>query len=295
MADNLLRFIAWQNPLTTLLALAGVGLALRGDHAIPPVTPDGLAKGRSGAGPAGSETMSSLTTAPPAPARASLGRGDGWGGVRGDGWVGLGDGTLWPLAAGFALTLLAMLPLSPFQGFGWGFRYLHGLLGSASLLAAAAWVRWVRPGEASAARGWAMLGAATAFTALVAAPIQFAQARALIAPFANAQAAIRDATVGGVKVGGAPADVVIVDETGVWYAQDLVRNDPFLTAGPKVMSLQALTEPQLRALCGKARVALFDRTDARRFGVLAFDTPPDAQTLRLRAVLAEPVCAMPTG
>jgi hypothetical protein len=244
MADNLLRFIAWQNPLAIVLALAALLSSPSGGSVWTRQRPD----------------EGGLHPRP----------------------------TLWPLAAGIALTLLAMLPLAPFQGFGWGFRYLHGLLGSVSLLAAAAWVRWVRPGEASAARGWAMLGAATAFSVLVAAPIQLAQAHALIAPFAKAQAAIQ-----GAKVRGVPADVVVVDETGIWYGQDLVRNDPFLEQGPRVMSLQALAEPQLRTLCGEARVALFDRTDAREFGVLTFDTPtpPDSQTLRLRAVLAQPVCA----
>ena len=241
MADNLLRFVAWQNPLTIVLALAGVG-------------------------------------------------GSVWTRRRPD-EGGRGDGALWPLTAGIALTLAAMLLLEPSQGYGWGYRYLHGLLGSASLLAAAAWVRLVRPGEASAERGWAVLGLTSVFVALVAAPIQFAQARALIAPFARAEAAIQGARVGDAI----PAGVVIVDATGVWYGLDLVRNDPFLAQGPKVVALQALTEPGVRALCGQGRVALFDRADARRYGVLTFDTPPDARTLRLRTLLTQLGCVRAAG
>ena len=41
-----------------------------------------------------------------------------------------GEGIARPLAAGILLTLAAMLVLLPWQGLGWGYRYLHGLIGS---------------------------------------------------------------------------------------------------------------------------------------------------------------------
>src|SRR5205085_7955168 len=46
-----------------------------------------------------------------------------------------GEGIARPLAAGILLLFLAMLVLLPWQGHGWGYRYLHGFLGSLCLLA----------------------------------------------------------------------------------------------------------------------------------------------------------------
>jgi len=43
------------------------------------------------------------------------------------------------LLLGLVLTTAAMFVLLPYQGHGWGYRYLHGLLGSAVLLAAWTW------------------------------------------------------------------------------------------------------------------------------------------------------------
>ena len=47
-----------------------------------------------------------------------------------------GDGIARELSTGLALTLAAMFILLPYQGHGWGYRYLHG------------------PGRATAGRGW---------------------------------------------------------------------------------------------------------------------------------------------
>jgi len=44
------------------------------------------------------------------------------------------------LVAGLVLTLLAMFMLLPYQGHGWGYRYLHGLIGSAALLGGYGWI-----------------------------------------------------------------------------------------------------------------------------------------------------------
>ena len=51
-----------------------------------------------------------------------------------------GNRTIVALVGGIALTLTAVLVLMPFQGHGWGYRYLHGLLGSFSLIAAQGWI-----------------------------------------------------------------------------------------------------------------------------------------------------------
>jgi SAM-dependent methyltransferase len=220
MAENGLRFIAWQNPLAVGLGVVGGVLAVRARE------PVGVC-----------------------------------------------------LAAGVVLTTAAMMLLLAFQGEGWGYRYLHGFLGSLCLLAGSAWAR-LTPQTWPPRRAWATLTALTVFSLVVAMPIRAVQAFALIHPFAQAHAAIERA----------PADVVIVDPSGVWYGRDEVRNDPFLSQGPKVLSADMLTPAQAEALCARYRVAVFDRQDAPFAGVRTFDQPEDVHIGQVRAAMAARSC-----
>jgi hypothetical protein len=172
-------------------------------------------------------------------------------------------GTLRALLAGMALTVATMTLLMPSQGHGWGYRYLHGFLGGLSLVAVSAWV-----GATEAAgerrRGWSLILAGAAFSLLVLAPVRALQVRSFIAPYAAAARTIARAD----------ADVVAVDPTGMFYASDLVRNDPWLRNRPKVVDLVTATPAQLRALCASGSVAVFDRTGG--FGLRSSDYPPEA-------------------
>ena len=221
MAVNLVRFIAWQNPLGVALGAAGVGFAVRERHQ-----------------------------------------------------------AMWPLAAGLALTTVAMLVIMPFQGHGWGYRYLHGLLGSLCLLAAFAWVRLVDPSNATARRAWAGLGLATAFSVMVALPIRAWQAAKFVGPYATAHRTIEHAS----------ADVVIVDPSGLWYGVDLVRNDPFLAAGPKVMDIEALSADQVQALCATHRIAVFDKGSTGAAGITRVDDGAHPQAVAMRALMQSIRC-----
>ena len=49
------------------------------------------------------------------------------------------------IAAGVILNLLAMSLILPYQGHGWGYRYMHGQIGCMALVAAMAWMQ-VTPG-----------------------------------------------------------------------------------------------------------------------------------------------------
>jgi hypothetical protein len=83
------------------------------------------------------------------------------------------------------------------------------------------------------------------------------QARDLIEPYARAYHAIAKTDV----------DVVLVDWIDMAYGIDLVRNDPWLTNKPKVMSLPNLTTARLRELCERYRLAVFDRTSPGAEGI----------------------------
>jgi hypothetical protein len=167
-------------------------------------------------------------------------------------------GAVRALLLGLALTAIAMFVLIPHQGHGWGYRYLHGLLGSTCLLAAFAWGRLTDP-LSGAARRWA--GASFAVFAgvsfLVLLPLRASQAHAFVHPYARAWSAIARA----------PSNVVVVDPAGAWYASDLVRNDPYLRRGPLVFDIRALTDAQLDELCAHRTVSLFGAADAMRLGV----------------------------
>jgi hypothetical protein len=185
------------------------------------------------------------------------------------------------LAAGLAITVIAMLFILAFQGHGWGYRYLHGFLGSVCLLAAFAWVQLVEPRRAD--RAWAALGAATALSVLVAFPVRAMQVSTLIAPFARAHDAIEASN----------ADVVVVDPMGVWYGQDLVRNDPFLASGPKVMSLGALDADKVQYLCTHYRVRLFDRSVGATLGMTPYPWSGTWRGDALRALMKRLSCDGP--
>lgn len=197
-------------------------------------------------------------------------------------------GTLRSLAIGFGLTTLAMFVLLPFQGYGWGYRYLHGLLGSASLLAAWRWEQFTvtfATSQKTPARSAFVVVAATSFLALL--PIHAWQAHQVVQPYAMADAAIRRSK----------AQLVLVDGAGTWFDWDLVRNDPYLTNRPITLYLGGaipggLNQAQIIALCARYRVAIFDQTDAARFGIRTYAALPGEIN---RATLPQLRCVGPSG
>jgi hypothetical protein len=195
-----------------------------------------------------------------------------------------GRGLSGPLAGGVVLTLLTMLVLMAFQGYGWGYRYLHGLLGNICLLAGYGWIAatgQARPGQTAAAR--TAFGLSTALALAVMLPLHLMQAEAFMAPYRIAVETIARAR----------SDIVIVDGSGLRFAADLVRNDPLLQNTPKVMDLTFLDEQGLRDLCGRFAVSVFDRRQALRLGIPERpDDPPEEQQIRerLRAYMAGLSC-----
>lgn len=178
-------------------------------------------------------------------------------------------GTMRALAIGIILTVVAMLVLVPSQTHGWGYRYLHGLIGSACLLAVFAWARLVEPLDARGrARAEAAFAAACLASLVVVFPVRAIQAYSFSHPFAVADADIR----------ASKADVVLVDNwTALFDAGHFVRNDPFLRDGPKVMLLGAFREQGLTRLCGKYSVRVFDANDPAAKGIFTSVLPDPAR------------------
>jgi hypothetical protein len=136
------------------------------------------------------------------------------------------------IAAGLVLTFGFYFLFSSTQGHGWGYRYLHPVLGNIALIAATGADRLATAwGQRTAVR-WAV--ASVLLTACVQWPVRARQVSDFVLPFSRGFTLVRSPS----------AQVVIMDTDGLWYGQDLVRNDPFLKP-PIVLRADSLT-PELR-------------------------------------------------
>ncbi len=163
------------------------------------------------------------------------------------------EGIARPMLAGIILMLIVTCVLMPWQGYGWGYRYLHGFLGSFCLLATYGWHAL----ERSATERRAALTLTTVVSVAMILPFQMVSTRAIIAPYRAASAFIERSD----------ADVVLVDGSGLSLAMDIVRNYANFAERPMVMEIQLLDEADLRALCQRYDVRLFDRRHGSRLGM----------------------------
>lgn len=126
------------------------------------------------------------------------------------------------LLLGILLTFsfYCLFPLG--QGHGWGYRYVYPVLGNMVVVGVfGASEIWGSRASIRRPAIWASLLA----TAVFQIPLRSLQLESFVRPFARA--------VGYVS--SLPADVVVVNPAIAWYAQDLVRNPPFLDRKPKIV------------------------------------------------------------
>lgn len=150
-------------------------------------------------------------------------------------------------------TLAFMAIVIPYQGHGWGYRYLHHVLGNMTLLACLAWYR-LGLSEKAPARAAFVLCCAVSL-ALV--PLRFAQAHAFVEPWA----------VADQEIEALGSDIVIVDAPDHLFSADLVRNIPQGREGPVRMTKELLTESQIAELCSRYSVAVFGPEEAAAAGL----------------------------
>ncbi len=190
------------------------------------------------------------------------------------------------LTVGLVLTLGAMFILMPYQGYGWGYRYLHGLVGNVSLLAGYGWIALsARATRDEMATSWTTLVIGSAIAWLILLPAHAKQAHDFAMPYIRASGAIEHAST----------DLVIVDKSGLRFAEDLVRNDPFLRNRPKVLDLTFLDEAKLADLCARYSISMFGRPQALAFGIPLNDDATkfgDEVRARLRAAMARLSCGV---
>jgi hypothetical protein len=150
-----------------------------------------------------------------------------------------------PLVAGIVLHVVVVGILLAYQGHGWGYRYLHGVLGSACLLGGYGWqaLAGVWPGRR-------LLAWSSAISLLILLPVHMAMAGSLTRPYARLSHAI-DAS---------GADIAIIDDRGIDFGADVVINRPDLSNRPIRLLGSELSPAQAGALCRHARVLFVDRT-----------------------------------
>ncbi len=156
---------------------------------------------------------------------------------------------LW--AGAVAMAGIAAL-LMPYQGHGWGYRYLHGHLGALAILAGAGAERLANAASLRARVVFAMVLPVSLVSVAVLMPVLLVGATFWNAPYA---AAVR-------QIAASQAGVVVVDHFGVPFGSDLVRNDPLLRTRPIVLDAYSVSGPAAAQLCGLGlELAVFRASD----------------------------------
>ncbi|XUU59499.1 hypothetical protein ACRAQ6_07870 [Erythrobacter sp. HA6-11] len=158
------------------------------------------------------------------------------------------------LLGGIILTLIAMTVLLPYQGHGWGYRYVHGLLGSFCLLAAFGY-RELAEADKKWADGAAVL--LIAITALIALPANLWSARSFSKPYFELTEIVNAQTT----------EFVIVDDLVHRNSVDQVRNRADLANTPLVFARRWLTDEQIAELCSRGSVTVIAEADLRKAGM----------------------------
>ena len=167
----------------------------------------------------------------------------------------------WPAPAydlfyGIVLTVIVYFFFKTDQGHGWGYRYFHGVLGNFVILAAmgAEFVR--EQGVRSSLHRILWLNAA--LVVLVFLPLRAYQVETFITPFSRAS----------TYLAGLPDRYVLLENGGIWYGSDLVRNDPLFQKGPLVFSGLKLDRKKQELLLHAYPMRIISESDLAGFGLV---------------------------
>jgi len=178
-----------------------------------------------------------------------------------------------PLFAGAILTLLAVTFILPNQGHGWGYRYLHGYVGSGALLAGYGYLALCRRDGRNATEAGKIVTVLTAITVTVSLPWLMLQSHRFVAPYVDI-----DHLIGNQKT-----PLVLVDTQWPSNMVDQVRNLPDLSNRPIRLSSRTLTAELLAPLCKLGPIAIVSRADMHRAGLglqITKDSPQFDRLLR---------------
>jgi hypothetical protein len=155
------------------------------------------------------------------------------------------DGVALALIAGLMLTIAAMAFLLPYQGHGWGYRYVHGVLGNVLLLAGYGY-RELAGRHRSRADGLAVILAIGTIPILA---WLLVTTHLFVRPYARLATLIERQ----------PADFVIIDTEEPRSAVDQVNNRPDLSNRPLTFASDRMTPTLLTRLCDRGTITLITR------------------------------------
>jgi hypothetical protein len=139
------------------------------------------------------------------------------------------------LAGGMVLTTSVMALLLPNQGHGFGYRYLHGLLGNGILLAIYGWKNL----DSQTGQWRTLMLRTTAAGVLVILPVQALMAHDFYAASARVSA----------RLAAIDADYVVIGRKDVATSVDLVHNPADLRSRPLRLLRDELNDGNIAAIC----------------------------------------------
>ena len=145
------------------------------------------------------------------------------------------------LAIGFVLPIVVTALILPWQGYGWGYRYVHPALGCAILLAGFGW-RVLEDQRLDLRPAMIRTSLMAMFLVF---PFYAATAHRVVSPLATLHREI-------TKI---PADIVIVDTAAAPYSDDLVVNRSDLTNRPILLLAGSLKPAELNQICRMGSIA----------------------------------------
>ncbi len=157
-----------------------------------------------------------------------------------------GDAIARTLLLTIVATFASIGLLLAYQGHGWGYRYAHGVIGPACLLAGYGICELRRHGL----RAGQFVTWTTIASLALALPLHLWMAHRIVAPYAQIDDAIATSK----------ADVAIIDERDAPFANDLILNRPDLSNRPLRLKGGALSDMQIERLCRKWNVMFVDKT-----------------------------------
>jgi hypothetical protein len=179
------------------------------------------------------------------------------------------------IIAGPLLTISIMTVILPWQGYGYGYRYIHGQLANLALLAGFGW-RWLTA-KVPAARS--IMAKTTIGGVLLLVPLQ----AAMLHKFYGGYAAVDDV------IDASGADYAMIDGSAGYQAQELVYNRPDLSNRPLRLLASKVRDPSALAarLCKpETSVMLGSSAFYNRIGAAYILPPVDRADARLPALAA---------
>jgi len=171
------------------------------------------------------------------------------------------------LVASFLVSLVPYPFLMPDQGHGWGYRYLHGLIGHLVIIAALGWS--VLSAREGSVRFRSFVVSLILVAPLVILPLRAFLIHDYILPYVR----------GTEYVSTRDTDFVVVDSTRVFLGSDIVRFSPSGNNQPVVLTLHNLPLHEIVALCESHRVEFVGSRQLSALGMHTRSLGVDWRTL----------------